>query len=414
MRPVKGERLRAGRAAGAAGIDLSQDPLASREHGELDATSGTLVVRDLTSRNGTFVRGERVTTAALADGDVVRLGSTLVVVRYIDPMQVDVPDEEILGVSPAMQHVRVAARQIGPADVTAMICGETGTGKEVVARAIHRHSKRSGPFVAVNCSAVADDLAESTFFGHVAGAFTGATRSAPGLFQAAQGGTLFLDEVGDMSPTLQPKLLRALETRTVTPVGTTQPVACDVRVVSATNVGLERAIELGRFRADLYARLAMLRVDLEPLRARREDVLLLLSRHLGPTPVRLTVELAEALVLHDWPLNVREVISVAAQLRVWGDGRHELGLELLADHFARAGAVRPTERGSSPAPLAPPAASEPVRDSVPIPRSSDEWIALLERHGHNLASVAREVGKSRTQLYRLLEQHGVPRTRSST
>jgi DNA-binding NtrC family response regulator len=407
-RRIEKPELVAGRGAGDEGLELADDPLASRGHARFERTPPAgLSVRDLGSRNGVGVNGITVEHAVLQEGDVVRLGSTLAVVRFEDPHAVDVPDDELLGVSPPMQRLRIAVRRAGPTDATVLVGGETGAGKEVAARSLHRASRRPGAFVAVNCSAIAENLAESLLFGHVAGAFTGAIAPAEGFFRAADQGTLFLDEVGDMAAVLQPKLLRAIETRTFTPVGTTKNVATNVRIVAATHAPLEQAVERGSFRADLYSRLAQLRIELPPLRDRREDVLPLLRRHLGDGAPPMSPDLAEALLLYRYPHNVRELISIATQLRVWGGDHESLELDLLRDHFGtRAGTSE--EGGGSDADAS---RSSPPRPAGPaeLPRTRDAWLALLREHEHNLAKVARAIGRSRTQLYRLLEQSGIDR-----
>ena len=381
--------LHAGRAAGEAGVDLSADPLASRMHAVIERSGDVLTVRDLGSRNGISVNGSKVTSSALRSGDVLRLGSSLFVFREIDPNALDVPDPDLRGASPAMQRLRVAVRRAGPTAAAVLVTAETGAGKELVARAVHRYSRRAGPFVAVNCSAITEQLAESAFFGHGAGAFTGATQAAEGFFRAAHGGTLFLDELGDMPPVIQPK-----------------PVACDVRVVAATNVALEVAIEQGRFRADLYARLATLRIAIEPLRERREDVLDILAHALGARIRPLTPDLAESLVLHPWPHNVREVLSMAERLAVWGQDRPELDRSLVEDHLSPLARGPGSDEDDARDSNAPAAASAP-----PLPETREHWLALLEQHGDSIARVARAIGRSRTQVYRLLEKHGVPRSR---
>jgi DNA-binding NtrC family response regulator len=313
------------------------------------------------------------------------------VVRFEDPRQLDAPVAGLRGNSPAMQGLRVAILRAAPRDATVLITGESGVGKELVARAVHDHSKKSGPFVAINCTAITEGVADSQFFGHKAGAFTGAASTHDGFFRAAEGGTLFLDEVGDMALGIQPKLLRALETGTVVPLGATQPVPFHARVVAATNANLEEAVEEGRFRADLYARLAQIILPVEPLRARREDILLLLAPHLGNAPP-LAPELVEALLLSAWPRNVRELIAIATQLAIWGEGHERLELELVRDRL----------------PLSEPAGpiSDEPSTGAGVPEK-DELMTLLAAHGGNVAAVAKQVGRSRAQVYRWLERHGL-------
>jgi DNA-binding NtrC family response regulator len=391
-RPIAPGLTRVGRGA-QDGLALGADPRASRQHAELHyrPAERELIAVDLGSRNGIHVNGRPVVRATLADGDVVRFGSSFAVVRFEDPQQLDAPIEGLFGHSPAMQQLRVAILRAAPRDATVLVTGESGAGKELVARALHDHGKRSGPFVAINCTAISEGVAESQLFGHRAGAFTGATGAHDGFFRAAEGGTLFLDEVGDMAPAIQPKLLRALETGMVVPLGATQPQPFAARVVAATNADLERAVAEGRFRADLYARLAQIVLGVPPLRARREDILLLLQPHLGAAPP-LAPELVEALLLSHWPRNVRELIAIATQLAIWGEGHERLELDLVRDRLP---ATEP------PGPI-----SDDPSTGAGVPEK-DELMALLAAHGGNVAAVAKQVGRSRAQVYRWMERHGL-------
>jgi DNA-binding NtrC family response regulator len=237
----------------------------------------------------------------------------------------------LVGRSPAMREVFAAIAVVAPADTTVLVTGETGTGKELVARAIHDASPRRGkPFVAVNSAALAPGLVESELFGHVRGAFTGATRDKQGVFQAAAGGTVFLDEIGDVSPAVQHGLLRVLQEREVTPVGTARPMPVDVRVIAATNRDLRGEVAAGRFREDLFYRLNVFRIALPPLRDRRTDIPLLVEHALerlsgrSPRAQRLVCSplVMRLLQAYEWPGNVRELFSIleSATLRA-GEGR---------------------------------------------------------------------------------------------
>ena len=396
-RRLKPGETRIGR--GEPDIPLDDDPLASRDHARLrhEPSGHSVEIEDRTSRNGVFVNEARVTRQALVDGDVIRVGGSFFVFRQVDPRQVDVPNDLISGQSPEMQALRVAVKRAGPFDATVLISGETGAGKEVVARALHAESGRRGRFVAINCSAISEALAESELFGHQRGAFTGASESGEGLLRAATGGTVFLDEVGDMALRLQPKLLRAVELGEVTPVGGTTPVRFDARVVAASNVDLPGAIAEGSFREDLYARLAQVAIEVPPLRARREDVLLLLAEQLGADSPPLAPSLVERLLCYDWPRNVRELIAVATELRVWGASEARLTLDLVEERLPAS--------GRQPAAAAPVGQrSEPPQERAPSP-SRDGLVALLQKHAGNIAAVADEVGRSRTQIYRWLKEH---------
>jgi DNA-binding NtrC family response regulator len=387
----------------ALGISLPRDRRASRLHATLHAgPTGTLRIVDEASRNGTLVNGARVPEALLADGDVIAIGDSCLVVRAVPQGTRDAPVPSMIGVSPAIRGSRAALVEAGPTTATVLLLADSGCGKEVAARALHELGRRGGPFVAVNCSAIPESLAESQFFGQVAGAFTSAA-ARPGLFRAAHGGTLFLDEIGDLPLAIQPKLLRVLEERAVMPVGATAPVPVDARIVAATNRDLGAGIAEQRFRGDLYARLAQLEVRLPRLRDRREDVLLLLRHALGDGAWRLTPRLAEALLLHAWPFNVREVFAVAQQLRIRAAGAELLDLPLVADR------IGPSMAPAGPAvpPPAPPADdTDGDDDGGPAPdRAGLE--ALLRAHRGVVSDVARAVRRSRKQVYRWIASHGL-------
>jgi Nif-specific regulatory protein len=249
---------------------------------------------------------------------------------------VEPPLPEIVGTAPAMQDVYRLVRVAAPRPTTVLLIGETGTGKEVIAKAIHKLSRRAtGPFVRVNCGALHENLLESELFGHIKGSFTGAVADKVGRFEAAHGGTIFLDEINSTSPQLQLKLLRVLQERELERVGDSRTIRVDVRVIAATNASLEELVEEGRFREDLYYRLNVIPMMLPPLRERREDIVPLaqffLKRygetHKCPVP-DLTPAVVEALKAHDWPGNVRELENTLERLVVMADGG-PLGPELL-------------------------------------------------------------------------------------
>lgn len=389
------------------GLALPDDPLLSRAHARVTRRGSVVTVTDLGSRNGTSVRGQPQPPhhpAPLGDGDVVRLGDTLLLYREIPATGGDLPLPGLLGTAPAVRSLRAALGRAAPAEVSVVLLGSSGTGKGVAARALHEASGRRGSFVQVNCAAIPAQLAESQLFGHLAGAFTGAKTDTAGVFREADGGTLFLDEIGDLPASLQPKLLHAVEEGEVVPVGATRPVTVDARIVAATSVDLEDAVRDGRFRGDLYARLAEVVVRLPTLADRREDVLDLLVGALGEEAPPLTADLAESLLLHEWPFNVRELLKVAAELRVQGAGRAELDVELVAGRlvsFAPKGAASPSARDRAVA------TTEPSPQEVAGPPTRDELVALLAAHRGAVAPLARAVGRSRKQVYRWLESHGI-------
>jgi transcriptional regulator with PAS, ATPase and Fis domain len=349
------------------GLSLSADSRCSRHHATIhyDHATGGITVSDAGSKNGTFLNGGRMAAAEVSDGDLLRIGDSFLLLRYEPARRVDAAIPDIVGSAPVIRALRAALKLAGPSPATVLLLGESGSGKEVAARALHERSGRSGPFIAVNCGAIPESLAESQLFGHASGAFTGARVAQPGYFRAAHGGTLFLDELGELSPVLQPKLLRALEERAVVPVGAVTPVPCDVRLCAATN-------------RDLV-----------------EDILALFLCGLCRPGARLTPRLCESLLLHAWPYNVREIFKVATHLRVCTPDTEVLDLDPVADRLV----TRP-----SPVPPSAPAAPEAAR-AEPRPPTREELIALLRQHEGNISHVARAAGRSRRQVDRWLLQY---------
>jgi hypothetical protein len=377
-----------GRDAGCA-VQLGGNDV-SRRHAVLRrSTDGAATIVDLGSRNGVRVNGHPVTAAPLAAGDVVRLGAWVGVVTAAPGDVVEIAPGFWGG--EALNGALGPLRQVAAADLPIVLEGETGTGKERVADALHRWSARQGPFIAVNCAALPETLAEAELFGYRRGAFTGADRASPGFFRSADAGTLLLDEVSDLPLGVQAKLLRVLEERKVQPLGEPRPVPIDVRVVVAGQQSLMEAVRAGRFRADLLARLDGLNVRLPPLRQRREDVLPLFSRLLdaagsGQAPT-FDSDLAERMCVYDWPFNVRELVLLAKRLLAV----HGPGATLRAEHLPERMTAAPPDgaaRGS-------PAAAEPVQ----LPA----LISALRTVEGNVARAAALLGISRQRAYRLME-----------
>lgn len=391
-------------------IALSNDPLLSRAHVRFIRQGSSLTVVDLESRNGTQLNGKLlVKPASVSDGDVVRVGDSFLMARLEPVDVVDVPLAGLQGTSPVMRKLRGLLSAVGGTDASVVLQGESGSGKGVCARIIHTLSGRAGRFVQVNCAAVPEQLAESAFFGHTAGAFTGARGSAEGYFRAADGGTLFVDEVGELSSTLQPKLLHALDAGEITPVGATRATACDVRVVAATNRDLVSAVREGTFRGDLFARLAGMMILVPPLRERKEDLLPLLVGMLGAESPPLSPDLVALLLGYRWPFNVREVERVATELKVRSAGHTALEASMIAERLEAFAEPAPTPApAAAPAPAAPPPEEAPVADARRSgPPEQAELEALLRAHHGVIASVAREVGRSTKQVYRWMSRYGL-------
>jgi transcriptional regulator with GAF, ATPase, and Fis domain len=319
--PGRGQRVsvRGGAAqiGTAEGVDLRlADPTVSRLHCEIRARADAVTVRDRGSTNGTHVGGVRLRDGDVPAGTLLRIGSTVIRIETSDePSFVELSPRqsfgELVGASVEMRRLYAVLERVAPTDATLLVEGETGTGKDVVARSLHAASRRaSGPFVPIDCGAIPESLIESELFGHVRGAFSGAVSDRRGVFEEADGGTLFLDEIGEMPLSLQPKLLRAIETRTIRRVGAAAARPVDVRLCAATNRDLARCVNEGSFREDLYYRLAVVEVTLPPLRARPEDVPLLAQHfydRLAPGAGALPADFARMLAARSWPGNVREL-----------------------------------------------------------------------------------------------------------
>jgi DNA-binding NtrC family response regulator len=296
------------------------DKLVSRRHLELRAEENGLRVRDLGSTNGTLFGGAQIRELLLTADAVLTVGDTSLAIRlHADPLDVSVSPRTTFGDavahSPGMRHVFSILEQAARSEVTVLLEGDSGTGKDVLATALHQESKRSeGPFVVVDCGAIPEGLVESELFGHEKGAFTGAHQSRDGAFEQANGGTLFLDEIGELPLEAQPKLLRAIENRSFRRVGGSETLRVDVRVVAATNRRLREAVRHREFREDLFYRLAVVHVRLPRLSDRPEDILPIAERFLmratGKDDVRIPQELAALLVSYPWPGNARELRNV--------------------------------------------------------------------------------------------------------
>ncbi len=380
-----GESLLFGRDVAGPGLSLA-DPSMSRLHARCiwDGRMGSPRVSDAGSRNGVFVNGQRVEGALLGHGDVIRIGETLLVYR----------DED------AYERACERASAVACSDLTVLLQGETGTGKEVFARRIHEASGRRGKFVPVNCAAIPRELVAAELFGHTERAFSGARSARKGLVLAAAHGTLLLDEIGDCPSEVQTALLRMLQEKAVRPVGGDDELAVDVRVVAATHCDLGQLVARGSFRADLYARLSQFTIALPPLRERRHELLELahvFAREVGAT-LQVSVDAAEALLAWSWPFNLRELQSLVRALVVVRGQAALLDLAYLAEHHAQIAAVvgdrTPAEAPGQSAPLRPQHERQRLRE-------------LLDQHGGNVSKVAEALGKPRAQIYRWMEALGL-------
>ena len=378
----------------AQGNDLRlSDPAVSRHHCVLAVTTHGVELRDLESTNGTTLAGFRVNSAFVGNGALIGVGETTLRVDLLaDRLSASISPEDrfgpVLGRSLAMRRLFAIAAQVAPSEATILIEGETGTGKGLMAEAIHAASRRAeGPFVTVDCASLPAQLIESELFGHEAGSFTGANVRRIGLFESASGGTILLDEIGEMPLELQPKLLRALERREIRRVGSNQRIAVDVRIIAATNRDLRREVNRGAFRSDLWYRLNTVRLAIPPLRERREDIPLLVQHfhaQMSPDGTRPSSELIAKLMLGDWRGNIREL----------------------------AHAVERASFTDDPVGLGDEAAEEGVSFRTAKERATAAWernylSQLLTREGGNISKAARAARMDRSHLHGLLRRHGL-------
>ncbi len=394
-------------ASSGSGLALT-DAKVSRQHCEVRLAHAAFAVKDLNSRNGTWFEGSKLHDAVVPRGAMLRLGDTTLVLRASDPSVPTLgPVREslggLVGKSPAMQRLYTELEVAAKSDAAVLLLGETGTGKGVAAAELHRLSGRPGRFEAFDCASVVPSLASAELFGVVKGAFTDAHANRSGAFERAHRGTLFLDELGELPLEAQAKLLRACESKTVTPVGGEAPVACDARLVAATCRDLAHAVVAGAFRQDLFYRLEVFHLVVPPLRSRLGDLPLLvehLMRQLGCTAIGEVTGPNLAVLEHAaWPGNVRELRNVIE--RAVARGGKSTPFTKLSVELSAQPTLSATETASGPAGF-----SELKRDLVErFERSYFE--RLLEQTQGNVRLAAREAGLERTQLKRLLRKHGL-------
>ena len=394
------------------------DATVSRYHLEIRVRRDGIEVRDLDTTNGTKHGGVRVGSVVLTGAARLRLGKhTEIDVEPVDT-SVDIGEwqsdrfGDVLGTTPPMRRLFALLAKAAPTDATILLQGETGTGKEAIAEAVHRASRRSrGPFVVVDCGSIPHELIASELFGHARGSFTGANADKQGLIEAANGGTLFLDEIGELALDLQPQLLRVLDRRQVRRVGETQSVDVDIRVIAATHRDLRAMVKAGQFREDLYYRLAVVATYVPPLRERKADIPALaawFADKMGRGGFAQSPSLLELLARHDWPGNVRELRNVVERALSLGDAA-------LVDLGERRREPVSEDVEADAAPKRP---SSPHGDVLELPFKEakaalvesferDYLQALLARHRGNISRAAAEAGIDRNYIHRLVKKYNL-------
>lgn len=409
---------------------IISDDTVSRFHCQIIHEEDNYILKDLSSTNGTYIDGVRIREGFLTTGSRIKLGESELTFEPIEEHILVEPTEEtrygeIVGGNVRMRQIFHILDKIAPSAATVVIEGETGTGKEVVARTVHAKSKRNnGPFIVFDCGAVPENLIESELFGHERGSFTGASRTRQGLFEMAHGGTLFLDEMGELNLDLQPKLLRVLESREVRRVGSNKSLPVDVRVIAATNRDLAKEVRDGRFREDLFYRLSVVRIALPPLRERPDDIALLVDHFLekdscnrDPDGRRrlggISPPAMRALESYNWPGNVRELANVIERACSFSSGGM-LEIDDLPDHIAS------RLKDANPRPLTRPEGDEPQIPTglvnLGFKDAKEAWLTtfekdyienLLTRNKQNISSAAREAGIDRKYFRKLMKKYGV-------
>jgi DNA-binding NtrC family response regulator len=392
------------------------DAKVSAVHAEFVATEHGVRVRDLGSRNGTFVAGVRVGDVFLITGSKLKLGETEIVFEPMRPERITLPSipsfGRLVGQSTGMRSIFEKLGKVAPTDLTVLIGGETGTGKELVAQALHNASARAKkPFVVVDCGSIPPTLAEATLFGHERGAFTGAVDKRLSPFQEADGGTLFLDELGELPMEVQPKLLRALAEQRIKSVGGSTYKEVDVRVIAATRRDLVRAVNAGTFRSDLYFRVAQVKLELFPLRQRVEDIPVLVRRmlkDLGDETAyeRVSNSTLERLMRHDWPGNVRELRNAVAVAHALSGDDEEIDIAAHLGAMTESGGPGSGGTGAGMGPLRGRQFQEAKRD-VLARFERDYFAALAEEAKGNVSEMARRAGMERAHVRSYLRRHGI-------
>jgi two-component system, NtrC family, nitrogen regulation response regulator GlnG len=384
------------------------DPAVSKNHLQISMEGQSIEVRDSGSKNGCFYRGARFTSLQVRPGAVIRIGHTEILLTEISKS--DSSDLERLGRlhgrSRAMRQLYLRLQRFGAADIPLLITGETGTGKELAAEAVHLVSpRREGPLIVCDLAAISPSLIESELFGHARGSFTGADRDRPGAFELANGGTIFLDEIGELDAALQPRLLRVLDTGQVKRVGESRYRNVDVRIVAATHRDLTAAVAAGTFREDLYYRLAAAAVTVPPLRARLDDLPLLVDLILAELSIRyqrqleLDPQALGQLSAYDWPGNVRQLRNALERAAVTSDGNRVMSIALPAP------AAAPQPPSEAPKTVDLEISFKDAKQRLIGDWEHDYLVALLNLCGGNVSLAARKVQLDRVHFHRLLRKH---------
>jgi DNA-binding NtrC family response regulator len=383
------------------------DIAVSRHHFEIERVEDRFVIRDLGSKNGTAVNGTAIKEAFLAPGSNILAGNTALMFQAIyESAEISLQQGEefgsLIAASLAMRSIMGLLRRAAKTGTTVLLRGETGVGKSALARAMHDEGPRShGPFVVFDCGSVPPTLIESELFGADKGAFTGAVQSRPGACEQAQGGTLLLDEIEELPLELQPKLLRVIEEKEVRRLGATKAVALDLHLIAASKIDLPTAVGEGRFRPDLYYRIAVIDVEVPALRERREDIPLLCNHFLKDTQGaqswnRLAPALREQLVRYSWPGNLRELRNVLERLQCIGEESPAFGETEMA---AKPGAKMLSLDWNRP--------FKEAKEDLVDAFEREYLLRLLERSVGSVAPAAREAGLNRKYFYDLLRKHGL-------
>ncbi len=397
------------------------DRFLSRNHCEIENSEAGYILRDLDSTNGTYLQGIRIREAFLPRGAEIRIGNTRLSFNPLpETRQFELSRSNhfgnVIGNSVPMRRIFHVLETFAPSDTSILIEGETGTGKEVLAEAIHANSRRSKqPFIVIDCGALSNNLVESELFGHTRGAFTGATSDRIGAFEQADGGTVFLDEIGELSAEIQPKLLRVLEKREVRRLGTNLFHRINVRILSATNRRLESAVNNGKFREDLFYRLAMMKVEMPPLRKRREDISVLIDHFINECDTVTDHEalkqkfssgmIRDYIERHAWPGNVRELKNFVNMIALSGPEVAGITCATVGDR----GQPDVHAGGSNGLVVD---IKRPFKDAKAdlIKEFESRYIiALLEQHHWNISRAARSAGIERAYLQRLARKYSLTR-----